>query len=64
MKSSKFWKALGFVVHDIVAHPFYGLLLIVGLVVPFLSVVADALHDVTVFRCNEDEELWAGRARR
>ena len=51
--------ALGFVVHDVVAHPFYGALSILGLIFPFCSHLAESLHDLTVFRCNEVNEIWS-----
>lgn len=54
-------KALGFLVHDVLVHPFYGLLSILGLIFPFFTDLADLLHDISVFKCNEVDEIWAGR---
>ena len=54
-------KTLGFLVHDILVHPFYGLLSILGLMIPFLTWLADWLHDISVFECNEVDEIWTGR---
>ncbi len=48
-------KRFGFLVHDVLAHPFCGVLWILG-----FNYLGDLLHDGTVFACNEQEEVWTG----
>lgn len=46
-------KRLGFLVHDVLAHPFCGWCWIVG-----LDRLGDWVHDHTVFWTNEADEEW------
>ncbi len=48
--------SLGYLVHDVVAHPVCGLLWIFG-----ARTVGDWLHDRTVFASNYDDERWPPR---
>ncbi len=46
-------KRLGFLVHDVLAHPFCGFCWIFG-----LESLGNWVHDRTVFWTNEAEEEW------
>ena len=45
--------ALGYFVHDCLAHPVCGLFWVFG-----SDRFGDWLHDITVFAANEDAERW------
>ena len=53
-------KRLGFLVHDILAHPFCGLCWIIGDLIDSTTFdsIGDWVHDHTVFWTNEAEEEW------
>ncbi len=46
-------KRLGFLIHDVLAHPLCGLLWIVG-----FQKAGDWFHEATVFEVNREDEVW------
>ena len=47
-------KIIGFLIHDIIAHPICGFLWIFR-----FQKLGDWLHDKTVFKCNLFDEVWS-----